>query len=118
MLILPMPTYEYECQKCGHRFELLQSIKDKPVPVWNWPQYASVGVRNSSFANVDPATEQDAAFASGYCAQKITLGVHDAERGRVGQVLLPDGERGANALLEKLFVHLHAFRRQHTDIDF
>ena len=51
-----------------------QSIKDKPVPVWNWPQYASVGVRNSSFTNIDPATEQDAAFASGYCAQKITLG--------------------------------------------
>jgi putative FmdB family regulatory protein len=25
-----MPTYEYECQKCGHRFELFQSIKDKP----------------------------------------------------------------------------------------
>ncbi|HTS18312.1 MAG TPA: FmdB family zinc ribbon protein [Verrucomicrobiae bacterium] len=25
-----MPTYEYECQKCGHRFELFQSIKDAP----------------------------------------------------------------------------------------
>jgi len=25
-----MPTYEYECQKCGHRFELFQSITDKP----------------------------------------------------------------------------------------
>ena len=25
-----MPTYEYECQKCGHRFELFQPIKDKP----------------------------------------------------------------------------------------
>ena len=25
-----MPTYEYECQKCGHRFELYQSIKDAP----------------------------------------------------------------------------------------
>jgi len=22
-----MPTYEYECQKCQHRFELFQSIK-------------------------------------------------------------------------------------------
>ena len=28
-----MPTYEYECQKCDHRFELLQSIKDKPKKV-------------------------------------------------------------------------------------
>ena len=25
-----MPTYEYECQKCHHHFELFQSIKDKP----------------------------------------------------------------------------------------
>jgi putative FmdB family regulatory protein len=25
-----MPTYEYECQKCHHRFELFQSIKDGP----------------------------------------------------------------------------------------
>ena len=25
-----MPTYEYECQKCGHHFELYQSIKDAP----------------------------------------------------------------------------------------
>jgi len=25
-----MPTYEYECQKCGHAFEVFQSIKDAP----------------------------------------------------------------------------------------
>ena len=25
-----MPTYEYECTKCGHRFELFQSIHDRP----------------------------------------------------------------------------------------
>ena len=24
-------TYEYECQKCGHRLEILQSIKDEPL---------------------------------------------------------------------------------------
>ena len=23
-----MPTYEYECEKCGHRFELFQSMSD------------------------------------------------------------------------------------------
>lgn len=34
-----------------------QSIKDKPVPVWNWPQYASVGVRNRNFSNINPATD-------------------------------------------------------------
>ena len=26
-----MPTYEYECSKCGHQFEHFQSIKDKPL---------------------------------------------------------------------------------------
>jgi len=25
-----MPTYEYECQKCHHRYELYQSMEDKP----------------------------------------------------------------------------------------
>jgi putative FmdB family regulatory protein len=26
-----MPTYEYECRKCGHRFEKFQGINDPPV---------------------------------------------------------------------------------------
>lgn len=26
-----MPTYEYLCEKCGHEFEVFQSMKDKPV---------------------------------------------------------------------------------------
>ena len=26
-----MPTYEYECKHCGHRFEEFQSINDKPL---------------------------------------------------------------------------------------
>jgi putative FmdB family regulatory protein len=26
-----MPTYEYECGACGHRFEKFQSIKDAPI---------------------------------------------------------------------------------------
>jgi putative FmdB family regulatory protein len=25
-----MPTYDYECDACGHKFELFQSIKDEP----------------------------------------------------------------------------------------
>jgi putative FmdB family regulatory protein len=28
-----MPTYEYACQKCGHQFEIFQSMKDKPLDV-------------------------------------------------------------------------------------
>lgn len=26
-----MPTYEYECRRCGHRFERFQSMTDEPV---------------------------------------------------------------------------------------
>lgn len=26
-----MPTYEYECGACGHRFEKFQSMKDSPI---------------------------------------------------------------------------------------
>ena len=28
-----MPTYEYACEKCGHHFEKVQNIKDKPLDV-------------------------------------------------------------------------------------
>lgn len=26
-----MPTYDYECQRCGHQFERFQSMSDPPV---------------------------------------------------------------------------------------
>ena len=26
-----MPHYDYQCKKCGHRFEAFQSITDKPL---------------------------------------------------------------------------------------
>jgi putative FmdB family regulatory protein len=26
-----MPTYEYECEACGHAFEMLQSMTDKKI---------------------------------------------------------------------------------------
>jgi putative FmdB family regulatory protein len=28
-----VPIYEYECKKCGHRFERIQKFSDKPVTV-------------------------------------------------------------------------------------
>jgi putative FmdB family regulatory protein len=28
-----MPTYEYECKKCGDNFELFQSMSEEPVKV-------------------------------------------------------------------------------------
>ena len=26
-----MPTYDYECQECGHRFERFQNMTDEPL---------------------------------------------------------------------------------------
>jgi putative FmdB family regulatory protein len=26
-----MPTYEYECLECSHRFDVFQSMKDEPI---------------------------------------------------------------------------------------
>lgn len=26
-----MPTYEYQCEKCGKKFEYFQSMKDEPL---------------------------------------------------------------------------------------
>src|SRR5438270_5151280 len=28
---LPMPLYEYQCRKCGHRFEKIQKFSDSPA---------------------------------------------------------------------------------------
>lgn len=50
-----------------------KSVRDKPVPVWNWPQYAAVSVRDKNFANINPATEEAAQFSGGYAAQKVQL---------------------------------------------
>ena len=43
-----------------------KEVKDKPVPQWRWPQYASVSVRNRSFANIDPSVD------------RLNLGEYDA----------------------------------------
>lgn len=32
-----------------------QSIKDKPVPVWRWPQYLYSGLRDTQFSPINPA---------------------------------------------------------------
>lgn len=31
-----MPTYEYECRSCGHKFEVMQTITEEPLA--NCPQ--------------------------------------------------------------------------------
>jgi putative FmdB family regulatory protein len=29
--LTPMPLYEYECDTCGHRFEIIQKFSDPPI---------------------------------------------------------------------------------------
>lgn len=38
-----MPTYEYACPKCGHHFELFQSMRDEPVK--KCPKCKKLGVK-------------------------------------------------------------------------
>lgn len=38
-----MPTYEYLCPKCGHAFELFQSMRDEPLK--KCPQCKKNGVK-------------------------------------------------------------------------
>jgi len=38
-----MPTYDYECTKCGNEFEQFQSIKDEPLK--KCPKCRKSGVR-------------------------------------------------------------------------
>lgn len=38
-----MPTYEYECPKCGHAFEQFQSMRDEPIK--RCPKCKKLGVK-------------------------------------------------------------------------
>jgi putative FmdB family regulatory protein len=38
-----MPTYEYLCPKCGHEFELFQSMRDEPLK--KCPKCKKAGVK-------------------------------------------------------------------------
>jgi putative FmdB family regulatory protein len=38
-----MPTYEYACPKCGHQFELFQSMRDEPIT--KCPKCKKTGVK-------------------------------------------------------------------------
>jgi hypothetical protein len=50
--VLTVPLYKTMIESIS---EVNQSVKNIPTPVWRWPQYASVSVRNKNFANVNPS---------------------------------------------------------------
>jgi putative FmdB family regulatory protein len=41
--VFAMPTYEYSCPKCGHAFELVQSMRDEPLK--KCPKCKKTGVK-------------------------------------------------------------------------
>ena len=41
-----MPTYEFECKKCGHKFNILETIKEHDTHGEKCPQCASAEVKN------------------------------------------------------------------------
>ena len=43
---LAMPTYEFECKKCGHRFNLMESVAEHDRHKERCPQCSSSEIRN------------------------------------------------------------------------
>jgi putative FmdB family regulatory protein len=46
----PLPTYDYRCAECGHRFELVQSFSDAAVT--DCPECAAKGSVRKVYGNV------------------------------------------------------------------
>ena len=82
-----MPTYQYACTDCGHRFELVQSFTDPPAsecPVCGAPVrkvFSSVGVvfKGSGFYRNDSRESAQSASAAAAKSGQVRVG-------RVGQV--------------------------------
>jgi putative FmdB family regulatory protein len=68
-----MPTYEYVCQSCGHRFETVQSFSDAALtacPVCQGPLrkvFGNVGIvlKGSGFYKTDSRTTRSSSNGSG-----------------------------------------------------
>ena len=41
-----MPTYEFECKKCGHRFNLMESVTEHDKPLERCPQCAGAEIQS------------------------------------------------------------------------
>ena len=75
------PTYKSIIAGLG---EVNKSIRDKPVPVWQWPQYAGVNVRNRSFAQINPAEDGIGLGSYDYVARVLTNSTTETYTFRTG----------------------------------
>lgn len=64
--------------------EVDKSIKDKPVPVWQWPQYAGVNIRDRSFSQINPATDGIGIGSFDYVARVLTNSTTETYTFRTG----------------------------------
>ena len=94
-----MPLYEYECDSCGHRFEVIQKFSDAPIDTcpkcgksvrklisspaiqfkgtgWYITDYAK---KDSASAGKTGATEKSAAAASGDSSSSSTTSSTSSE---------------------------------------
>ena len=75
-----MPLYEYQCKKCGHRFEKIQKFSDKPVkkcpqcggPVEQTISAPAVQFKGSGWYVTDYAKKPQTASDSGSKESKET----------------------------------------------
>ena len=83
-----MPLYEYECDLCGHRFELIQKFSDAPVdqcpscggPVHKLQSAPAIQFKGAGFYITDYAKKEHTAAA------KADSGSHETTAGgREGQ---------------------------------
>ena len=78
-----MPTYEYECRSCGHRFEQFQQMSDAPVK--KCPEcgkrkverllsaFAGVHVKGGSSASDSPCARAGTCPSAGSCPMQRDL---------------------------------------------
>ena len=89
-----MPTYQYACTECGHRFEAVQSFSDAALtecPACEGrlrKQYGSVGVvfKGSGFYRTDSRRNAsgEGGSANGAAAKKETTGATSGDSGSSG----------------------------------
>ena len=67
-----MPIYEYECHRCGERFEELQGLEDDPVeacPHCNGPVRRLLGTGAAVISKGSPARAGDSQAATPRCGR-------------------------------------------------
>lgn len=75
-----MPTYEYECESCGHHFEVFQSMKDAKLT--DCPEAACTGkVRRLLGTGAGVIFKGSGFYETDYRSESYKAGAKKAEEG-------------------------------------